>query len=75
MRRVKLPVSLMECKRRTLEAMSKANPRHLFRPSEVAHSIWPGESFRSAQGAGFAASAVLAHMIRDGTVYYGRNSY
>lgn len=62
MRRVKVKVPLEECKLRALRHLD-TDRRTLYRPSEIAHSIWPDAEFR-AQGAGIAASRILS-LLRD----------
>jgi hypothetical protein len=57
-------VSYEEAKRRALAGMDTISARN---PSGVAGVIWPRHNMK-AQGAAFAASAILKRMEKDGLV-------
>jgi hypothetical protein len=68
MRRVLEPLSYQLCKERAWRALSWHRPKMA---SSVAEAIWPKTPWKSAEGAGGAASRVLKQMEKEGLVRWG----
>lgn len=56
-------------KERVLSHMRAAHPRHLHKASALSYVIWPDHQMNS-QGAGGAASRILRHLEKEGTIQW-----